>query len=44
MAPPGYMKPIAFDKNGKQYPLIPGNFKDENGIWCIPGVREWEDE
>lgn len=43
MLPPGYMKPIEFFE-GKQYPLIPGDFKNEEGIWCTPGIREWESE
>lgn len=43
MLPPGYMKPIEFFE-GKQYPLIPGDFKNEEGIWCTPGFREWEPE
>lgn len=37
-APPGYMKPI------QGAPLIPGDFKNEEGVWCTPGVREWEPE
>ena len=44
MQPPGYMKPIPFEDDGKQYPLVPGDFKNNNGIWCTPGVQEWEDE
>ncbi len=44
MAPPGIMKPLPFDEEGRQYPLIPGDFKNEKGIWCTPGVQEWEDE
>jgi ferritin-like protein len=43
MEPPGYMKPIPFI-NGKQYPLIPGDFQNDAGIWCTPGVNEWEPE
>lgn len=43
MLPPGYMKPIPFESDGKQYPLIPGDFK-YNGVWCTPGVNEWEPE
>lgn len=43
MLPPSYMKPIEFI-NGKQYPLIPGDFKNDKGIWCTPGQREWEPE
>ena len=41
MLPPGYLKPISFE-NGKQYPLIPGDFLNVQGIWCTPGVNEWE--
>lgn len=44
MAPPGYMKPIPFESDGKQYPLVPGDFTNDVGIWCTPGVREWEKE
>jgi len=43
MLPPGYMKPIPVEEDGKQYPLIPGDFK-YNGVWCTPGVNEWEPE
>lgn len=43
MLPPGYMKPIPF-VNGKQYPLVPGDFKNDDGVWCTPGVQEWEPE
>ena len=43
MKPPGYLKPIPF-YDGKQYPLIPGDFKNENDVWCTPGIQEWEDE
>lgn len=42
--PPGYMKPIPFESNGKQYPLIPGDFPNEQGVWCTPGIQEWEPE
>lgn len=42
MLPPGYMKPIPFEDDGKQYPLVPGDFKNKDGIWCTPGVNEWE--
>lgn len=44
MSPPGYMQPIPFELDGKQYPLIPGDFQNEKGIWCTPGVQEWEPE
>lgn len=44
MLPPGYMKPIPFGGDGKQYPLVPGDFKNEEGVWCTPGVNEWEPE
>tara|TARA_R110000868_G_scaffold66014_14_gene197074 strand:- start:4817 stop:5104 length:288 start_codon:yes stop_codon:yes gene_type:complete len=44
MEPPGHMKPIPFESNGKQYPLVPGDFKNDAGIWCTPGQREWESE
>lgn len=44
MLPPGYMKPIPFESNGKQYPLIPGDFKNEKDEWCTPGIHEWEPE
>ncbi len=44
MKPPGYMKPIPFESDGNQYPLIPGDFKNDKGIWCTPGVQEWESE
>lgn len=44
MSPPGYMKPIPFDEVDIQYPLVPGDFKNEGGIWCTPGVQEWEPE
>ncbi len=44
MAPPGYMKPIPFEADGKQYPLIPGDFPNDKDIWCTPGVRQWEEE
>lgn len=43
MLPPEYMKPIPFHE-GKQYPLVPGDFKNDQGIWCTPGVTEWEPE
>jgi len=43
MLPPGYLKPIPF-YDGYQYPLIPGDFKNEKGLWCTPGVCEWESE
>jgi hypothetical protein len=43
MLPPGYCKPIPFESDGKQYPLIPGDFKI-NGVWCTPGRNEWEPE
>ena len=39
MLPPGYMKPISGGP-----PLIPGDFKNEQGVWCTPGVNEWEPE
>lgn len=44
MAPTGYMKPIPIESNGKQYPLVPGDFQNDKGIWCTPGVQEWEPE
>lgn len=44
MLPPGYMKPIPFEYDGKQYPLVPGDYKNEQGIWCTPGQHEWEPE
>lgn len=44
MNPPGYMKPIPFESDGKQYPLIPGDFKNDEGVWCTPGIQEWEPE
>jgi hypothetical protein len=44
MSPPGYMKPIPFESDGKQYPLIPGDFPNARGVWCTPGVQEWEPE
>lgn len=43
MRPPRYMKPIPFESDGTQYPLVPGDFK-ENGVWCTPVVQEWEPE
>lgn len=44
MFPPGYMKPIPFESDGKQYPLVPGDFKNNDNIWCTPGIQEWEEE
>lgn len=44
MAPPGYMKPIPFESDGNQYPLVPGDFQNEKGTWCTPGQQEWEPE
>jgi hypothetical protein len=44
MLPPGYMKPLPFESDGKQYPLIPGDFKNNLGVWCTPGINEWESE
>lgn len=44
MLPPGYMKPIPFESDGRQYPLIPGDFPNDQRIWCTPGVNEWEPE
>ena len=44
MSPPGYMKPIPFESDGRQYPLVPGDFKNDEGIWCTPGIQEWEPE
>lgn len=44
MAPPGYMKPIPFESDGQQYPLVPGDFKNDLNIWCTPGQQEWEPE
>lgn len=43
MLPPAWMKPIPFH-DGKQYPLVPGDFKNDEGIWCTPGYHGWEDE
>lgn len=43
MLPPGYLKPIPFI-NGKQYPLIPGDFQNQQGIWCHPDQHEWESD
>lgn len=43
MKPPEYMKPIPFI-NGIQYPLVPGDFINKEGIWCTPGQQEWEPE
>jgi len=43
MLPPAWMKPIEI-VDGKQYPLVPGDFKDDNGIWCTPGYHGWETE
>lgn len=43
MLPPGHMKPLPFE-NGKQYPLVPGDFLNDEGIWCTPGINEWEPE
>lgn len=44
MLPPGHMKPIPYASDGKQYPLIPGDFQNEKDVWCTPGVNEWEPE
>lgn len=44
MLPPAYMKPVKFESDGKQYPLVPGDFKNEQGIWCTPGHWGWESE
>lgn len=44
MLPPGYLKPIPFESDGRQYPLVPGDFKNDAGIWCTPGINEWEPE
>ena len=43
MQPPSHMKPIPFE-NGIQYPLVPGDMKNDNGIWCTPGYFGWEPE
>ena len=43
MEPPSHMKPIPFE-NGIQYPLVPGDMKNDNGIWCTPGYFGWEPE
>lgn len=40
MKPPGYMKPIPADET----PLIPGDIKNDAGIWCTPGIQQWEPE
>jgi hypothetical protein len=40
MLPPGYLKPIP----DGCHPLVPGDFLNDNGIWCTPGVQEWEPE
>ena len=44
MKPPGYMKPIPFAEDGYQYPLVPGDFQNDKGVWCTPGQQEWESE
>jgi hypothetical protein len=44
MLPPGYMKPLLRDNEGNQYPLVPGDFKNDQNVWCTPGVNEWEKE
>lgn len=44
MLPPGYFKPIPFESDGKQYPLVPGDFKNKQEIWCTPEQHEWEPE
>lgn len=44
MLPPGYLKPIPFESDGRQYPLVPGDFKNDASIWCTPGINEWEPE
>jgi hypothetical protein len=43
MLPPGYPKPIPICQDGNYYPLIPGDFKID-GVWCTPGINEWEPE
>lgn len=43
MSPPESLKPIPFDENGNQHPLVPGDLKNGVGIWC--GIsNEWESE
>ena len=44
MKPPAYLKPIPFESDGKQYPLVPGDIKNNDGVWCTPGQFGWEDE
>lgn len=44
MLPPPWMKPLPIESDGYQYPLVPGDFKDDNGIWCTPGYHGWEPE
>lgn len=40
MKPPGYMKPIPADER----PLVPGDIKNDAGVWCTPGIQQWEPE
>jgi hypothetical protein len=44
MIPPPSLKPVPFEDDGKQYPLVPGDIKNENGVWCTPGYHGWEPE
>lgn len=52
MTPPPSLKPIPYETyykypdkvRSEQYPLVPGDFKDDNGIWCTPGYHGWEKE
>lgn len=43
MLPPEGLIPILFEEDGKQYPLVPGDFKNNKNIWCTP-KNQWESE
>lgn len=44
MIPPSSWKLVPFETDGKQYPLVPGDFKLDDGKWYTPGLHGWESE
>lgn len=44
MAPPETFVLVPIESDGNQYPLVPGDFKLEDGLWYTPQQRVWDKE
>lgn len=43
-APPETWVLVPIESDGRQYPLVPGDFKLDNGLWYTPQQRVWDKE